>query len=89
MLILYGVQLSCLENPSGVIEMPYFTSRAQDAAENIKLAQKAVEKATWDYRQGGSVDALNSANRKLADCHDQLYTVNSGLCSDDRGSGGN
>jgi hypothetical protein len=64
--------------------MTYFTSRAQDCAAQIKAAQDEVEKATWDYRRGGSVDAVNKANRKLADAHDALYTADSGMCEDRR-----
>jgi len=57
--------------------MPY-DSRTQDAAQEIKLAQAAVEKADQAYRKGGGVDALNAANRRLADAHQDLYVVNSG-----------
>lgn len=59
-------------------------SRAQDCAAAIKQAQADVEKATWSYRKGGSVDALNAANRKLADAHGDLYVADSGICGDDR-----
>jgi len=57
--------------------MPY-NSRAQDAAQEIKLAQAAVEKADQAFRKGGSIDALNAANRRLADAHQDLYAANSG-----------
>jgi hypothetical protein len=64
--------------------MTYYTSRQQDCAQKIKEARAGVEKATWDYRKGGSLDALNAANRKLADANDDLYIASSGMCRDDR-----
>ncbi|MEH2547134.1 hypothetical protein V1283_003779 [Bradyrhizobium sp. AZCC 2262] len=60
--------------------MTYFTSRAQDAAQKIKEAQIEVETATRAYSRGVGVDALNQANRKLADAHNDLYIVNAGRC---------
>jgi hypothetical protein len=68
----------------GTSSMTYFTSRAQDCAEKIKQAQADVERTTWDYRRTGRVDAMNAANRKLADAHDALYTADSGMCEDRR-----
>jgi hypothetical protein len=64
--------------------MAYFTSRAQDCAQKIKEARAEVERATWDYRRGGGVDALNKANRRLIDAHDALYVADSGMCEDRR-----
>jgi hypothetical protein len=64
--------------------MTQFTSRAQDAAHEIKLAQIAVDKSVVNYRKGGSLDAVNRANAKLADAHGRLYEINSGLVHDDR-----
>jgi len=67
--------------------MPNYTSRAEDAAEKIKQAEIAVEKADAAYRKGGSLDALNAANRRLADAHDDLSVVTGGTMPDPRGSG--
>jgi hypothetical protein len=49
-------------------------SLAQDAAAAIKEATLEVERADQAYRRGGSgsLDALNAANAKLADCHFRL-----------------
>jgi hypothetical protein len=65
--------------------MTYFTSRAQDCAERIKQAQADVAAADRAYRRGGSVDALNKANRALADATDALYVVDGGTMPDHRG----
>jgi hypothetical protein len=59
-------------------------SRGQDCAATIVAAQKEVERADAAYRKGGSLDTLNRANRKLADCHQRLYEINSGSIPDDR-----
>jgi hypothetical protein len=59
-------------------------SRGQDCAAEIIAAQKAIERADAAYRKGGSLDALNRANRKLADCHQRLYEINAGSIPDDR-----
>ena len=59
-------------------------SRAQDCAAQIKQAQGDVAQADAAYRKGGSLDALNRANRKLADAHNDLYTANGGTIPDDR-----
>ncbi|EHR03227.1 hypothetical protein [Bradyrhizobium sp. WSM471] len=58
-------------------------SREQDAAQAIKRAQINVEKAQRAYSKGSGVDQLNTANRKLADAHDTLHTIDSGLCNYD------
>ncbi len=64
--------------------MPNYTSRAEDAAEKIKQAEIAVEQAQMAYRKNGNVDAVNKANRALADAHDDLYTVKGGRVPDTR-----
>ncbi len=64
--------------------MAYFTSRAQDCAQAIKEAQAAVAQADKAYRKGGSLDALNAANRRLADAHNDLYCADNGFVPDDR-----
>jgi hypothetical protein len=66
--------------------MTYFTSQAQDCAQKIKEATAEVEKADRSYRRGGSLDALNAANRKLAACHNRLYEIDGGVVRDDRGN---
>lgn len=60
------------------------TSRAQDCAERIKQAQADVAKADRAYRRGGGVDALNAANRRLADAHNDLYVADGGTVPDVR-----
>jgi hypothetical protein len=62
----------------------YYTSRAQDAAQKIKEAQIGVENADAAYRKGGSLDALNAANRTLADVHNYLYECDGGVVHDKR-----
>jgi hypothetical protein len=64
--------------------MTSYTSRAQDCAERIKLAQADVAKADAAYRKGGSLDVLNRANAKLASAHQDLYTADGGVIPDDR-----
>jgi hypothetical protein len=59
-------------------------SRAQDCAEKIKQAQIAVENADTAYRKGGSLDALNKANRTLADANNYLYECDGGVVHDKR-----
>jgi hypothetical protein len=61
-----------------------FTSRAQDCAEQIKRQEIAVEKADRAYRKGGSLDAVNTANAKLAALHNRLYEIDGGVVRDDR-----
>jgi hypothetical protein len=38
-------------------------------ARDIEDAREKVAKAQLEYSRGGSLDKLNLANRKLADCH--------------------
>jgi hypothetical protein len=64
--------------------MTSYTSKAQDAAQKIKEAQIGVENADHAYRRGGSLNALNKANRALADAHDALYEADAGVVSDKR-----
>jgi hypothetical protein len=40
-------------------------------AQAIEDARKAVEKAHQAYARGGSLDAVNKANRALAGAHDR------------------
>ena len=54
-------------------------SLQQDIAAQIKEAKADVVKATQAYRKGGSLDAVNKANRKLADATDDLYCAAAGL----------
>jgi hypothetical protein len=64
--------------------MAYYTSLARDAAEKIKQATIEVERADAAYRRGGSLDALNKANAKLADAHFTLYECDGGVIPDRR-----
>ena len=50
----------------------------------IQAARRKVAAATDDYRKGGSVNALNKANRELADCHYRWREVCGGLVPDER-----
>jgi hypothetical protein len=75
----YPIQFGKGSNP-----MPSYTSRAQDCAEKIKQASIAVEKADAAYRKGGSLNDLNRANAKLADCHFRLYEIDGGVIPDRR-----
>jgi hypothetical protein len=47
--------------------MTSYTSREQDAAQRVKEARAQVEACDRSYRNGGSLTALNNANRRLAD----------------------
>jgi hypothetical protein len=62
--------------------MATYTSRAQDAGQKIKEAMAAVENADVAYRNGGSLAALNKANRRLVDATHNLYEVDSGIVRD-------
>lgn len=64
--------------------MPSYTSRAQDRAHAIKQAQADVARADLNYRKGGSLDALNAANRRLAEAHQDLYCADGGTVPDNR-----
>ena len=58
--------------------MTSYTSGAQDCANAIKQAEADVATADRSYRKGGSLDALNAANRKLADANNDLYVADGG-----------
>jgi hypothetical protein len=64
--------------------MTSYTSKAQDAAQKIKEAQSGVDSADQAYRRGGSLNALNKANRALADAHNDLYEADAGVVCDKR-----
>jgi hypothetical protein len=66
--------------------MTSYTSAAKDAANAIKRAQTDVATADAQYRRGasGGLDALNAANRKLADAHNDLYCADAGTVPDKR-----
>jgi hypothetical protein len=51
---------------------------------NIEAAQRAVAKATQAYRRGGSLDAVNKADRDLADANYRWYEWSGGNVPDDR-----
>jgi hypothetical protein len=43
-------------------------------------------KLTDPTGKGGSLDALNAANAKLAACHNKMFEANGGVIPDDRGN---
>jgi hypothetical protein len=61
-----------------------FTSREQDCANVIKQVQASVAIADRSYRKGGSLDALNAANGKLANAHNEMYEAAGGVIPDKR-----
>lgn len=64
--------------------MPYRT-RLEDACQEIEDAQETVAKAQAAYSRGGSCDAVNRANRSLADAHSRYREVSGGrVHRDDR-----
>jgi hypothetical protein len=54
------------------------------AMAKIKEARSAVDSADAAYRKGGSLDALNRANARLAESHQYLYECDSGVPHDRR-----
>ena len=60
--------------------MPYFTSRAQDAAEKIKEAEIEVKRADAKYRKGAGCEVLTKANSKLNAAHAEYDRVVGGRC---------
>jgi hypothetical protein len=55
-----------------------------ECEDEINRARKAVADAELNYRKGGTPDALNAANRRLADAHWRRYEVCGGLVPDKR-----
>jgi len=64
--------------------MVVVTSYADQFALAISEAQAAVAKATLAHSKGGSLDAVNNANRKLADAHCRWREWDGGNIPDDR-----
>jgi hypothetical protein len=60
--------------------------RWQEACIEIDKAQRAVEAAQEKYSKGGGVDALNAANRRLADANADWREVQDGRPHDPRGA---
>jgi hypothetical protein len=58
--------------------------RAAAACREIQAATEQVEKAMVDYRKGGSVQAVNRANDRLAKAHRAAYDISSGRIPDFR-----
>ncbi len=55
-----------------------------DAAyDEIHNARAAVEKAQIDYSKGKGTAALNAAQKRLADAHADLRTINGGRVRND------
>jgi hypothetical protein len=61
-----------------------YASRQVRACAAIEAAQEAVEKAQNDYRKGGSPNAVNTANRALAEAHERWREVVGGNVRDRR-----
>ncbi|WP_426418472.1 hypothetical protein [Bradyrhizobium genosp. A] len=62
-----------------------FWTDLDKAYDEVHSARAAVDKATRDYSKGGGVNAVNSANRRLADSYDRLREINGGNVRDTRG----
>ncbi|MBR1298551.1 hypothetical protein [Bradyrhizobium sp. AUGA SZCCT0042] len=60
-----------------------FQSREADAYAEIDKAQRAVKSAMQKHSAGGSVDAVNKANKRLADAHNAAWRTSAGLATDD------
>jgi hypothetical protein len=58
--------------------------RVQKCADEIFEAQSEVAQAMTAYSKGGSLAALNRANKRLADAHDDFYKTEGGLAIDNR-----
>jgi hypothetical protein len=58
--------------------------RQAEVATEIKAATRAVEKAMLDFRKGGSVEAVNKADRRLAMAHYRGRVVSGGRIDDYR-----
>jgi hypothetical protein len=61
-----------------------YQTREQKACEEIEAARDAVDKATLKYQRGGSLDAVNDANARLAAAHARQREVSGGNIQDDR-----
>jgi hypothetical protein len=53
-------------------------------ADEIEKAREQVKASMIAYSKGGSIDALNKANRALADAHQASWRHASGIARDDR-----
>jgi hypothetical protein len=71
-------------NQTGGVEAVAYQTRTTEAWAAVDQAQQAVKDATEKYSRGGSLDAVNKANRKLANCHAAADRVSGGLALDDR-----
>lgn len=49
--------------------------------QEVDAARRAVERATIAYSRGGSLDALNKANRRLADADYALANPGQPICT--------
>jgi hypothetical protein len=54
------------------------------ACARIEAAKRAVAKAQLAYQRGGSLDAVNKADRELTDATYGMYEYSSGRIPDDR-----
>jgi hypothetical protein len=60
------------------------SQRLQKCADEINQAQAQVEEAMNSYSRGGSLSALNKANARLAQAHNDFYKVDGGTIVDNR-----
>jgi hypothetical protein len=56
----------------------------KSAAQAVENARSAAASAQVAYSRGGSPDALNKANRALADCYAREREISGGNLHDDR-----
>ncbi len=61
-----------------------YRSQLANACADIEVARAAVAKAQQNYSDGGSVDAVNRANARLAEAHSRLRETTGGNVPDTR-----
>lgn len=61
-----------------------YKSYLDDYTIDIEKARQAVERAQNNHSKGGSLDAVNRANRRLADAHFRYRECQGGNVHDDR-----
>jgi hypothetical protein len=60
------------------------TEDLKDISKAVEAARSGVARAQAAYSRGGSPDALNKANRALADCYARSREIFDGRPHDDR-----
>jgi hypothetical protein len=61
-----------------------YTTELQRCVEECDKAREAVKEATISHSKGGSLDAVNKANARLASANQSYYRTAAGLARDDR-----